>query len=464
MLRTLLVLMVLGPGLVMALRDRFAALLVYWWFAFFRPQDWIWIDISSLRLSLLIGLILVVPSIFSGLLPNLTHVLSLGNLLFLGLTLVAQVNAVDQAIGWAWVDFLARLTLVCLLTVTLVTTPRRLILLLTVIAASIGFHATKAGVVSLFGGGVRFFDGLAGAFSDNNGYALGTVMMMPFLLAVAGNAHIMFGPKREWMAGWFRRGALAAVPMCALTVISTFSRGAFLALVAATLVYVSLHQRRIRLSLALATLTLLVLAYAPIPEGYGERLATIATYNEIGEQSALGRLHLWQVAVKMAESEPFGVGLRNYEPAYNAYDFSYGQYGVDRAAHSSHLQVLAELGYPGAVVWILQFSVAFAIVYRIRRRSHQLAPVAASFVTSVANCLVASMVAFLVGGSFVSLAVNDLTWLTFAMLAALDRMVPALAAGKISCDDLPAKAPPPVRRAWRPPVRAASGCAQVEVP
>ena len=30
------------------------------------------------------------------------------------------------------------------------------------------------------------------------------------------------------------------------------------------------------------------------------------------------------------------------------------------------------------------------------------------------------MVAFIVGGSFIALALNDLTWVTFAILAALD--------------------------------------------
>jgi hypothetical protein len=33
-----------------------------------------------------------------------------------------------------------------------------------------------------------------------------------------------------------------------------------------------------------------------------------------------------------------------------------------------------------------------------------------------------SMVAFLVGGAFISLSLNDLTWLTFALVSALDRL------------------------------------------
>ena len=34
----------------------------------------------------------------------------------------------------------------------------------------------------------------------------------------------------------------------------------------------------------------------------------------------------------------------------------------------------------------------------------------------------ASMAGFIIGGSFLSLAYNELTWLTFAMVAALDRL------------------------------------------
>jgi hypothetical protein len=48
--------------------------------------------------------------------------------------------------------------------------------------------------------------------------------------------------------------------------------------------------------------------------------------------------------------------------------------------------------------------------------------------TSAANALIAAMAAFLVGGSFVAMALNDLTWLTFALVAALDRVSAAACA------------------------------------
>ena len=96
MLRFLFVASILVPGVILAMRDRFIALLLYLWFAFFRPQDWIWFDITSLRLSLLLGALLVVPALFVGIWPNLTHPLSIGTVLFLLLGLLAQVNAVAE--------------------------------------------------------------------------------------------------------------------------------------------------------------------------------------------------------------------------------------------------------------------------------------------------------------------------------------------------------------------------------
>jgi putative inorganic carbon (HCO3(-)) transporter len=440
MLRTLLVMSILIPGLFKAFRDRFAALLLYLWYAFFRPQDWMWLDITSLQPSLVLGLVLVVPSIFSGILPNVTHPLSIGTLLFLASAVMAQFSAVNAAVGWEWIDFLTRLFIVCLLASTMITTPRRVVAVLAVVSGSFGFHAAKAGLASLLGGGVRFFDGLSGAFVDNNGYACGTVMIMPLLIAAGENLDLLGFENRPTVMRWAKRAFLIAVPFCALTVISTFSRGGFLALAAATLVYVALHRRRVRLALAISALAVTGLVFVPLPDGYSDRLETIQTYDEIGEESAMSRPHFWQVAMKMAEDRPLGVGLRNYEYAYNEYDFSNGRFGHGRAVHSSHFQVLAELGYFGAAVWIGQFVVAFIVALRVRRRSRTpgLSPPSAHFMLTVSNCIIVSMTGFLVGGSFISLAINDVTWLTFAVLAGLDRVSAEL------CDRAAADAKPPI--------------------
>jgi probable O-glycosylation ligase (exosortase A-associated) len=343
-----------------------------------------------------------------------THPLSVGSILFLLASALAQYDAVDPAIGWMWIDYFARLLLVCLIAVRLVNTPQRMVGAVAVIGASFGFHAAKAGLASLLGGGLRFSEGLSGAFVDNNGYALGTVMILFFLIAAAQNVQ-----RRTLKLVLF-----AAVPLSAFTVVSTFSRGGFLALAASLAIFAALQRRRIGFSVSLAGIVVLALAVAPVPAGYAERIDSIQNYDENEDVSALGRTHFWRVAIDMALDRPLGVGLRNYEAAYDQYDFSGGRYGQQRSVHSSHLQVLAETGFVGATVYVALFVYALVVALRVRARARRpsIAPDVRYFLFTTANALIASMVGFLVGGSFIALALNDLTWLTFALVAALDRL------------------------------------------
>src|SRR5258708_40152448 len=108
MLRSLLVIMILIPGIVAGLFSRFAALQLYLWFALFRPQEWLWIDVSQPRLSLLIGLLLVIPSVLTGGLPDVTHPLSAGAAMFLLTALGPPLNADRPDIGWQWPDYHTR--------------------------------------------------------------------------------------------------------------------------------------------------------------------------------------------------------------------------------------------------------------------------------------------------------------------------------------------------------------------
>jgi putative inorganic carbon (hco3(-)) transporter len=432
MLRTIFISVFIIFILGAALTSPFSALLGYIWFALFRPQEWVWFDLAAFRISLVLGCILLAGSILKKSLPNLNHPLSVGIAGFLLTGLIAQSNAVNQAVGWNWLDFFARLTLVCLLLVTLVDTERRLFLTVCTVCSSLGFHTAKTGLASLIGGGVHFSEGLAGAFVDSNGFALAAVMIIPLLLVTA--AHIP--------AGWpFRKavvwGCRAAVPLTAYMVISTFSRGGLLALVAVVVTYVMFQHRRFKILCILGIAGVLIYTFVPMPQGYEQRVETISTYEDVNETSAISRLHFWAVAWDMAVENPIGVGLFNFGSNYNKYDFSQGQFGTNRAVHNSHLQVLTENGFAGLAIWILMYIIAFRTCFRIRRSCINL-PVETPrsiFYKDMSIALIVSMSGFLVGGTFISMSLNDLTWLTFAMVAALDRLhAKALKTSTLSLD------------------------------
>ena len=421
MLRSVFILAILVPGLLASIRSRYAALVMYLWFALFRPQDWLWIDITSLRLSLVLGVLLILPGLASGILPNVTHPLSLGMIMFFLSALVSQAHAVNPEFGWVWVDFLFRLLLACMMITTLADNSKRLAGVVGNGGGSLGFHAAKAGLAYVVGGGTRFADGLSGAFVDNNGYALGTVMIMPMLIVTAQNIDLIYTGK---FLKWIQRGFYFAVVLCAFAVVGTYSRGGFVALAGAGLVYVLLQKRRFTALAAVFAVVSIFLAVVPIPESYLRRLETIQTYEAVGEDSALSRPHFWKVGLRMVADNPFGIGLKQYEFAYDRYDFLHGRFGSKRAVHNSHVQVLAELGYLGETAWAGLFACAFLVCMRVRKRSKsdRLDARTAAFLFTTANGLLTSMTAFLIGGTFLSLALNDLTWLTFGMVAAVDRM------------------------------------------
>jgi putative inorganic carbon (hco3(-)) transporter len=309
---------------------------------------------------------------------------------------------------------------ICFLCVSLVTTPKRFTAVIGVIAASFGFHSAKAGLASLLAGGLRYWDGLAGAFVDNNGYALGTVMILPFLIAAAQNTE-----KR-----WIKLALLAAVPLSMFTVVSTFSRAGFLGMAVAMLLFVLLQRRRMLGLIAITLAGGVALAFVPIPRGYFDRVQTIGTYDEVQDESAISRLHFWQVALDMAQAEPLGIGLRNFESTYDKFDTSDGLYGPRRSVHSSHLEVLAENGILGAVVWVALFIYAFVLMRRVRKWSSHpgLSAEQSHFLFTMSNAMIVSMTGFLIGGAFIALSLNDLTWLTFSLVAALDRISVAMIA------------------------------------
>jgi probable O-glycosylation ligase (exosortase A-associated) len=411
-LRTLIVFSILIPGILVGLTNRLVALQVYLWFALFRPQEWVWNDISALRPSLLLAMILIVPSLATGIFPYVAHPVGLGSIAFLVAALLGQMDAYSPSVGWYWIDFLWRLLLISLLAITIVSDQRRFKITLAVIAGSLGFHAAKAGFVSLLGGGVRFFDGLAGAWGDNNGYAVGMSMIAPLLIAV--------GQTND--NKWVRRGFLIAAPLTAVAVLSTFSRGGLLAVSTAALTLAMLHKRRVTALAVILAIAIPIGAFMASQDGYMDRISTIKSYEQTNETSALGRLHFWRVALEMVADHPMGVGLFNFEAAYDRYDFSNGQFGSHRSVHSSHFQVLAETGFLGFAAWVLLLTYSLTCAMRIRRRARhpELAPDDANLLLMAANGLIASLAAFIVGGSFVAMALNDLTWLLFSMVASLD--------------------------------------------
>jgi probable O-glycosylation ligase (exosortase A-associated) len=391
---------------------------------------------------------LIIPALLSGTWPILTHPLCVGMVAFMGTALIGQLHAVNPALGWFHVELLARIMLVSLLIPALITSRSRYTTAVAVMCGSLGYHGAKFGAGFILHGGVSFDSGIGGAFGANNEFALAVARIVMLMIAVIQNV------KPKWAKGGFT----FAMPFCVLGIVSTYSRGAFLALAGGCLVWVALQRRRALAVTAIACAVGGLFLFAPIQSSYLNRLGTIQTYDKIGDRSAKGRIHFWRVALIMAEANPMGVGLRNFEQAYDQYDFSNGQYGSHRSVHNSYLQALTEAGFLGLFVWVLLFLSALWIGLKTRRlyKRPELDPETQRFFFTSSNALIASLIAFMIGGSFGAEVLSDLNWFSFGLMVSLDRLgKEALAAARQPIPQQPAAA----TMRWSQPAVATPGLA-----
>jgi O-antigen ligase len=164
------------------------------------------------------------------------------------------------------------------------------------------------------------------------------------------------------------------------------------------------------------------LALLPLmPKQYWDRMATITASSEGRDESAASRLHFWRVAIRMANDHPLlGVGQIGFQPAYDRYDWTEGEYGRRRAVHSSWFGVLADQGYLGLTMFAALFVAAFHACSRARAITREVKDREALF--TIATTLQTALAAAAVGGSFLSFHYIDMMWHLFGFSFALQRM------------------------------------------
>jgi probable O-glycosylation ligase (exosortase A-associated) len=146
---------------------------------------------------------------------------------------------------------------------------------------------------------------------------------------------------------WIRRGWLIARALSFLAIVSTYSRGALLGLLAVS-IFLSLKSRKKVVTGAIVLVTLVaVLTF--MPKEYGERIATIATYQEDG--SAMSRIKIWGVAMRVALDHPLaggGFGATELQSVVDQYNPGFHMHAV----HNIFLGVLSDHGFIGLGIWL----------------------------------------------------------------------------------------------------------------
>lgn len=414
MIRSVIVIVALTVGWTFALQGPLYAACLYLWIAYFRPESWAWSDIfSTLNLSYIAGAYLVLRTFVSRIpfkLDARTGLL----LLFLLQALISSWFGLNQAHSLAHLYDFAKVIVVSVLLASIIRTERDMRLILMVISLSLGIEAARQGWVTLITHPGAQNENSIPFLGDNNLVAVGMAMLLPVIAALGATS-----------TGWHKRAFQFMNVGVFYRAVSTYSRGGFLSLGAVGVMYGLRSPRKLRTA---GAIVVVALAVAPVlPQRFWDRMSTITASEDERDTSQQGRLHFWHVATVMAAHHPLlGVGHSGYEPAYNRYDDSEGTYGTNRAVHSAWFGVLAELGVPGLLLFITIVLSSFLACRRVRlqaRRGQIPAPLGA-----YAIALESSLIAFIVGGSFVSFQYCEMLWHFFALTTALERVAVAEAA------------------------------------
>jgi O-antigen ligase len=147
------------------------------------------------------------------------------------------------------------------------------------------------------------------------------------------------------------------------------------------------------------------------------------------DESAMGRIHAWNAAWRMALGRPFtGVGVDNFYQNYFFYSDHWD--GVPHAVHSTWFVVVAESGFPGFLMFVALFAMTVKAALRALSRMRQETAVP----RSLALALIAGLGGFGVSGTFLT---QGYTWPFYIQLG----LVVALSAYAKKCDQHQAPGP-----------------------
>lgn len=288
-------------------------------------------------------------------------------------------------------------------------------------------------LVQLIGAGIycyvilsRFSVGASGRlgnliYYDSNDLGLLLACSLPFAVYMIGSSRKL----------GLRLLTIGLTAVFLVAIVKTGSRGGFLAVLAVGLFllfrYNAVRFRTRALILAAATFGFSLIAGPQYWDSMRTMLNPKADYNWSGNNDA-GRMEVWKRGMGyMADRPILGVGVRNFTVAEGTISpiASRQDYGVGvkwSAAHNSFVEIGAELGVPGLILFVLLLWSGLAALRRIARSA---AAAGWDRVESLAQAFEGSLVAYLVAGFFLSQAYSAYLYITLGVITGFSLVIRA---------------------------------------
>jgi probable O-glycosylation ligase (exosortase A-associated) len=208
---------------------------------------------------------------------------------------------------------------------------------------------------------------------------------------------------------------MVAMPLSLVAAIGTQSRGALLAFIAVMLFFWLKSDRKVILGVGITVISIMILAL--MPDTWYKRMDTIQTYEE--DSSAMGRINAWEYAYNAANHNILGVGFDSWSP------ITFAMYAPNprdvHAAHSIYFSVLADHGWIGLIMFLSIFYLSWRkLKSLIKTTSNQEDSYEINLLTRM---LQVSLIAYFVGGAFLSLSYFDLPWHLLSFIQIISRII-----------------------------------------
>lgn len=304
--------------------------------------------------------------------------------------ILTTVFAFDTVVAFEYLIRVLKILLFAFLTIYLITDKEKLMGLLWITVASLGFYGVKGGIFTLFGGGMDRVLGPEGSFiGGNNEIGLALVMTVP----------LMFFLLHQIQKKWARYAMMGAIFLTALAIVGSQSRGAFIGVIAMSGFLWMKSRHKISVGILIAVIAVVVAML--MPETWWERMESIRNYQQ--DSSALGRINAWWTAWNVASSNVLGGGFKMF--TITTFHL-YAPNPLDiHDAHSIYFQVLGEHGFIGLGLFLLLGLMTWlrcGQVIRFAKKNPE-----QKWAGDLVSMLQVSLIGYGVSGAFLGLAYFD---------------------------------------------------------
>jgi putative inorganic carbon (HCO3(-)) transporter len=405
-MRDILVTLLVFGSLPFILRNAYIGVLVWSWLSYMNPHRLAWGFAYNMPFAQIVALTLFISFLFSKDKQRLPSSFTIAVwILFIIWMAIASFNAEYPEAAREMYFQILKVQVMTFITMALITDVKKLNQLIWVIVCSIGYFSVKGGIFTLLtGGAFRVYGPPSSNITENNALAVAVLMVIPLMVYLY---HISSHK-------WVRYGLIFGIVMSLISVLGSQSRGAIIAILGVGCFFWLKTKTKLVSGAAIVLLASILFTF--MPESWHERMESIYNYQE--DESAMSRINSWQYSINVANDRLTGGGLQSWSQAMFAVYAPNPDWVF--VAHSIYFSVLADHGWPGLMMFLLILGLTWRSLSKVIKRTKENNNTSFNL---LARMLQVSLIAYLTGGTFLSLSYFDLPWHLIAIAILLPQLL-----------------------------------------